>query len=141
MLQRQVGDFVEEERAAARRLEETVAIGEGAGEGALAVTEELGLHERLGDRAAIDRDERTVLARPVRWISRATSSLPLPDSPVTCIGAWLRASRSISARVDCMRGEPPIRTGSPGTAGPSPSAPRRAAGRESLSAERTSVRN
>ena len=30
---------------------------------------------------------------PLSWISRATSSLPVPDSPVMCTGAWLRATR------------------------------------------------
>ena len=45
-LQRQVGDLVEEERAAVRGLEEAVAVGERAGEGAFAVAEELGLHQR-----------------------------------------------------------------------------------------------
>ena len=40
-----------------RRLEEAVAVLGGAGEGALAVAEELGLEQLLGDRAAVDRDE------------------------------------------------------------------------------------
>ena len=31
-------------------------------------------------------------------MSRATSSLPVPDSPVMCTGAWLRDTRPISSR-------------------------------------------
>ena len=43
------------------------------------------------------------------WISRAASSLPLPDSPEMAIGAIERASRPIWARRPCMAGESPIR--------------------------------
>ena len=56
--QRQVADLVEEQRAAVGRLEEAFAIVHRAGERALAIAEELGLEQLLGDRAAVDRDER-----------------------------------------------------------------------------------
>ena len=56
--QRQVADLVEEERAAVGRLEEAFAVVVGAGERALAVAEELGLEQLLGNRAAVDRHER-----------------------------------------------------------------------------------
>ena len=46
-----------------RRLEESVAIVVRAGEGALLVAEELALHQVLGNRAAVDRDERRSRAR------------------------------------------------------------------------------
>ena len=55
--QRQLADLVEKERAAAGGLEEALAVLAGAGEGALAVAEELRLEQRLGNRAAVDRDE------------------------------------------------------------------------------------
>ena len=61
--QRQVGHFVEEQRAAVRGLEESVAIAFGAGERALAVAEELAFHQVLGNRAAVDRHERMLGAR------------------------------------------------------------------------------
>ena len=61
--QRQVGDFVEEQRAAVRGLEEAVAVAFGAGERALPVAEELALHQVLGDRAAVHGDERLLGAR------------------------------------------------------------------------------
>ena len=35
---------------------------------------------------------------PLSWIMRATSSLPVPDSPQMCTGAWLRATRPIISR-------------------------------------------
>jgi hypothetical protein len=63
--ERQVRHFVEEQRAAVRGLEESVAIGLGAREGALAIAEELALHQVLGDRAAVDGDERLLAARAV----------------------------------------------------------------------------
>src|SRR5678815_1895443 len=60
---RDVSDLVEEERAALRELDTTrLALGR-PGERALLVTEELALEERLGDRAAVHGDERTVLSR------------------------------------------------------------------------------
>ena len=55
--QRQFGHFVEEKRSACGCLKESFSIALGAGERALAVTEELGLHQRLGNCTAIDRDK------------------------------------------------------------------------------------
>ena len=56
---------------------------DGAGEGALLVAEQLRLHQRLGDGGAVDLDERlAVRAASCSWSARATSSLPVPLSPV-----------------------------------------------------------
>src|SRR5205807_2326726 len=63
--ERQLGDLVEEQRAAVRRLEKAFAVLGGAGERALLVAEELALHQGIGDSAAIDRHERLVAARAV----------------------------------------------------------------------------
>ena len=53
------------------------------GERAARVAEQLALEQRLGHRGAVDRDERARRARRLRWWSaRATSSLPVPLSPV-----------------------------------------------------------
>ena len=53
-----------------------------AGEGALLVAEELALEQVLGDRRAVDRDEaRRRAAATGRAAPRASSSLPVPDSP------------------------------------------------------------
>src|SRR6266852_861654 len=58
-----LGDLVEKEAAAVSRGEQADRVGDGAGEGALHVSEELGLHQGFGDGAAIDRDEGTSPAR------------------------------------------------------------------------------
>ena len=58
--QREVGHLVEEERAAVRELEASFLASRGAGERALLVSEQLGLEERLGQRRAVDGDERAV---------------------------------------------------------------------------------
>ena len=60
---RELADLVEEQRAAVRRLERAGARGDGAGERAGLVTEQLALEEVAGDRAAVDDDERPVAPR------------------------------------------------------------------------------
>ena len=52
-----LGDFIEQQGAAAGLLELADAARHGAGEGALFMTEELGLQEVVGDGGAVDRDE------------------------------------------------------------------------------------
>ncbi|MDT4849731.1 hypothetical protein FQZ97_838590 [compost metagenome] len=60
--QRQVADFVEEERATLGRLEVAFAIMCGSGVGALARAKEFGLDEILWNGAAVHRHERTAAA-------------------------------------------------------------------------------
>ena len=62
---RQVANLVEKQRAAVGLLEAADAPGVGAGERAALVAEELALEQRLGDRGAVDRDERLVGALAV----------------------------------------------------------------------------
>ena len=52
-----------------------------AGEGAALVAEQLGLEQLLGQRRAVQRDERPAGRGDARWRKRATTSLPVPDSP------------------------------------------------------------
>jgi hypothetical protein len=54
--------FVEEERAAIRRLQLADLVAVRAGEAALDVSKELGLEERLRQTGAVDRDEGTAAA-------------------------------------------------------------------------------
>ena len=61
-VERQLADLVEEQRPAAGLLEEPAPICGGVGERALLVPEQLALEEVLGDGAAVDGDERRVLA-------------------------------------------------------------------------------
>ena len=50
-------DFVEEQRALVRLLEPSLPRADGAGKRAAHVAEQLGLEQRLGNRAAVERDE------------------------------------------------------------------------------------
>ena len=63
LLERDVGDLVEEERAAVGELEAADAIGFGVGEGAADVSEELALEDAFGESAGVDGYERPVGAR------------------------------------------------------------------------------
>src|SRR5690606_2545654 len=58
--QGEVADLVEEERAAAGRLEEALAVAVGAGERAPGVAEQLALHQLRRERAAVEGDEAAV---------------------------------------------------------------------------------
>jgi hypothetical protein len=60
-----LADLVEEHGAAVRHLEPAAPFGHRAGERAPFVTEQLALEQRLGERRAVDRDERPVRARTV----------------------------------------------------------------------------
>jgi hypothetical protein len=61
-LDRHVADFVEEQRAAVRRLDPPGAPLVRAGERAALVAEQLGLQQMMRNRAAVDRDERPLAA-------------------------------------------------------------------------------
>ena len=61
--QRHLADLVEEDRAPVGPLEAAALAGQRAGEGALLVPEQLAVEKRVGDGAAVDRDERPVTAR------------------------------------------------------------------------------
>ena len=61
--QRQFADLVQEQRAAVCHGDEPFFILIGRGKGAFFMAEELAFEQVLGDRAAVDRNERFVLAR------------------------------------------------------------------------------
>ncbi|MNF52882.1 hypothetical protein D3C84_342430 [compost metagenome] len=61
--QRQLADLVEEQGALVGHLELAGAVVDGAGEGALDVAEQLALGHRLGQRRAVEVDQRMVGAR------------------------------------------------------------------------------
>src|SRR6185295_16294178 len=58
--ERELPDLIEEQRALVSELELALALDVSPGERAALVAEQLGLEQRLGDRAAVDRDERAV---------------------------------------------------------------------------------
>src|SRR5581483_2923615 len=61
-----LGDFVEQQRTAVRALERALDALDGAGEGALLVAEQRALDESLGERGAIQLNERAVAALALR---------------------------------------------------------------------------
>ena len=80
----------------------------GAGEGALLVAEELALEQALGDRGAVDRDERPRRAARLRsWMARATSSLPVPVSPRMSTVASVGATLPMRAKTSSIGGDEP----------------------------------
>ena len=74
-LDRHLGHLVEKQRAAVGAFEAAAVRPRGAGEAAALVAEQFAFDQILGDRAAIDRDERPVLARERVG---AASSRPVP---------------------------------------------------------------
>jgi hypothetical protein len=61
-VERHLGDFIEEQRAAGGALEDAGVRARRAREAALLVTEQLGLDQRSGNRAAVDCDHRSLRA-------------------------------------------------------------------------------
>ena len=102
--QAHLADLVEKQRAAARLFELSgLAVGHGAGERAALVAEELGLERLLGKRGAVKRDKRTLLRAEARCRKRATTSLPVPDSPsrsavVSVAATWVACNEHLAPR-------------------------------------------
>ena len=100
-----VADLVEKQRAAVGELEPADASGDRARERAFLVAEELALEQLARDRAAIDRNERRVLARPrARGCAarRAPCRSPTRPGSARCcrsarLGASARRARSTAA--------------------------------------------
>ena len=93
-LDRHLGDFVEEERAARGLLELALVSAFRAGEAPALVTEQLAFHERWRDRTAIHRHPGAVATAAQFVNGAATTSLPDPLSPVI---EHARAARRNSA--------------------------------------------
>ena len=105
---RQLGHLVEEQRAAVGVLEQPGARADGAGEGAARVTEQLGLDQVVGQRGAVDGDNRRSRRALSRCSARATSSLPVPLSPSISTRKRRRRRRARPRRAarrsrDCRR--------------------------------------
>ena len=116
--QRQVADLVEEQRAAVGGLKEALAIVVGTGERALSIAEEFGLEQLLGIALQLTGTNGSAPRALTSWIARATSSLPVPDSPVTSTGAMLRATFSTSERTCCIAADWPAMRPSAALAAP-----------------------
>jgi hypothetical protein len=79
--ERQFGDLVEEQGAAAGCLEQAHLVLVGAGEAALPVAEELAFHQVVGMAPQFTGTQGPSLRPLERWMSLATSSLPVPVLP------------------------------------------------------------
>ena len=101
----ELAELVEEERAAVGLGERADALVDGAGERAPLVAEEGALGERRGDGAAVDDDEGLARRGLASWMAWATSSLPVPVSPmmrtVSAVGA-MRSGRSKTRRMPAL---------------------------------------
>ncbi len=104
-VERQVADLVEEERAAVGQLEHAGALRVGAGERAALVTEELALERaRARPRCSRARPARARDRALSRCRMRATSSLPVPVSPVISTETSAGAMRWICSHSRRMAG-------------------------------------
>ena len=101
-----------------RPRESAGAVGHRAGEGAAHVAEQLALEQLAGDRGAVDGDERPRGAAAVAWMARATTSLPVPVSPVSSTVASLSASMPIAFCTSRIAAEPPTMFSSVAADGP-----------------------
>ena len=69
------------------------------------MAEQLALDQLVGNRRAVDLDERSVAPQALAWIARATSSLPTPLSPristVALVGAafWMACAPRPGRRI------------------------------------------
>jgi hypothetical protein len=90
-VERRVVDLVEQDGAAFGGHQLPVVALDRAGERAARVAEELGFHEVVWNRGAVDRHERLGVTRRPGMGERAITSLPVPVSPV-------KSTASTSAR-------------------------------------------
>ena len=79
--ERQLADFVQEDRSAVGGFEEARLVRARPGEGAAHVAEQLGLEQRLRNRCAVDANERLTRAR-ARAVNRARNNF-LPSAALT----------------------------------------------------------
>ena len=90
-----------------------------AGERAPLVAEELALDQALGQRGAVERRRRVPEGLgPSRCRSRATSSLPVPLSPMISTGLGIGATRAMVSRSALMAALLPTREVSPAELAP-----------------------
>ena len=85
-----------------RRFDEPLLGCPRVGERSALEAEQLRLEERLGDRGAVDVDERTDRPPPDRCRSPATSPFPVPVSPRMRIGREPARRRSAPAAVSAL---------------------------------------
>ncbi len=77
-----VGDFVKEERAAVGEFEAADAVGSGIGKGSAHMAEKLALENAFGNPPALTATRRRPLRCETACSVCATTSFPVPGSPV-----------------------------------------------------------
>jgi hypothetical protein len=103
-IRRHVADLVEEERTALGLLEPAPARALRSGERAALVPEELDSSRSFGIAAVLIAMNGPGARGLCRCSARATSSLPVPDSPVTSTVALDCDSRPIARNTSCIAG-------------------------------------
>src|SRR3546814_8622108 len=84
-VRRQIGDFVEKQRAVLGGLEQTGLVAVRTGEAALQMAEEFALHQLRRNRAAIDRHERSTCTRRSEEHTSELQSLMRISYAVFCL--------------------------------------------------------
>ena len=112
-----LADLVEEERAAVGGFEQPELAFAGVGEGAALVAEEFSSSRLAGIAAQFTLDEGHVRRGLQKWQARATSSLPVPVSPMMSTGGRVSipstpAMRLMRSRRSAMAGLVPTRASS-----------------------------
>ena len=104
----ELGDLVQEKRAALGHFHAAGLCGSRAGEGALFKSEKLAFQQRAGNRRDNSLSQKARLRHGDRlWMKRARTSLPVPLSPRIKIGTFSAAARSTRCRTDCIASEGP----------------------------------
>ena len=106
-----VGDLVQEQRAAVGQLEAPDAVGLGVGECALHVAEQLALEDAFGEPAGIDRDEGLAGAARDGVHRLRHEPLPVPFSPVMSTLASDGPTREISSSTGRIDGASAMNNG------------------------------
>ena len=102
----ELADLVEEDGAAVGLLEAAVLRSTAPVNAALLVAEQRALDQLARDRAAVEDHERLAACAAPRCSARATSSLPVPVSPLMSTVSSLGATFSSGAKISRMRRPP-----------------------------------
>ena len=105
-----VGDLIEEQGPARALLELADPLPVSAGERPALVAEKLAFEQGLRYSSAVDRQERTGCSPAVLIKRRATSSLPVPLSPLMSTVSSCAATRPITLYTSCIAGQRPMMT-------------------------------
>jgi hypothetical protein len=104
----QIANFIEEQRAVVGQFELAAAHGSRAGERAFLMAEQFAFDQFAGNRRAVHLHERAGRKRTRAWMCAASSSLPVPDSPISSTRASDRAAMVACSTARSKAGLAPI---------------------------------